>query len=144
MLLEQQNKRRQMMAMPDLMQLASQPQPHKNDSTRVAAQPFMLSPPSPVSGNGGINKNPFEMGNSMDIENDNASSSEAQALRERISFLETKLKRLESTERTPVPSRHQVLYRLQGHNPTQDEEDDISPPRGWSRPFLDPPELVHG
>lgn len=141
MLLEQQNKRRLM--------IARQKQAEESQESPVASRKQSAGrSPAPVQRSQANRMKLFSGPEDVGIDDDDLSTLEVQALREQITFLEAKLKKHESIQSNSVPSRHQVLYRLREYNNSTEDDGDDSRADGGARPvfttFMDSPEVVHG
>ena len=135
MLLEQQNRRRLMLARQgqeewDKLDLPQQEAAALGDSRK---RPSNSGP----SGSG-MRKTGRHPGS-------DDKTSDVQALQKQVALLEAKLKTYESTQQAPTPSRVQVLYRL--HNSSSSDDIEFDPDdkrRSNSVCFTDVPDVVPG
>ncbi|KAJ5105354.1 hypothetical protein NUU61_002701 [Penicillium alfredii] len=127
MLLEQRNKRRLMIARQEEDRLAGQSSsPGPSDQSIVqenidSGTPGNSEFPSAEASRHASAGGPFV--------------SETDQLRAHVALLQDKVRRLEARSGNVVPSRLQVLYRIQSNDDDTDH---------WTGPFLDPPEIIHG
>lgn len=136
MLLEQQNKRRLMMARQE-----QDSRKHLADlQQQEAAGPGDSRKRPPTAGPSGPGMRKTGRHPSSDDK-----TSEVQALQKQVALLEAKLKTYESTQNVPTPSRVQVLYRLHNSSSNDDIESD---PGDKNRSnlvcFTDVPDIVPG